>query len=655
MSLEQYVLKHYYASIVPSCMCGCGATVKWHKSMYKFNDYITGHNPTGFRVEQPVFTIEQVKKRNENIRKTYENNGTIISKKISDSLSKTLADPNVKEKMSEKQKKMWSNVEYKEKMTETRKRVWAENYDEMCAKIFTPEFSKKISNANMKRDVKHTSKQELDFITHLKNVFGDENVNEKGKWLNDAVDGSAHFDTMLLHEGAWVLIEWDGMYYHGLDRDFDFTAMQLTHIANDYRKNRMAARAGMGLLRVKGDANLLDIVSYDSLIGICRHVQTADGTVIRDGMFQFRDDEHAVITRDTLIKTNETSIFKDAVGRRYTEEFILPALKRFLLEYTKARGWIYPNPTVNVDDALLAVSAHTFDITSRYVSSLTNAGSDFLKQQFKSFWDVDDGPVNSFLDPKRLDKVLRYRLGLNNSKMYDYRLANGQSVSCHETFDINPKNIRRGLIVQRNAVSWFKPTAAFEIYRRCLGDNAQPVVWDPSCGFGARLLGFASAYPSGTYIGTDPATKTFSDLVKLREQLVSRCKGLSIELYNVGSESFTPTQPIDLVFTSPPYFSKERYFDEPTQCWKLFSNVEEWLDGYIYPTVSNALSMLRPNGLIVLNVERGLRDPIIDCIKTLGLRVDDELLLNIGRHAFSRKLGVNQPGNEPILMLKRVR
>ena len=50
------------------------------------------------------------------------------------------------------------------------------------------------------------------------------------------------------------------------------------------------------------------------------------------------------------------------------------------------------------------------------------------------------------------------------------------------------------------------------IYEKFGGDG---VVWDMSCGWGGRLLGFLSKNTKH-YIGTEPSTKTFDGLKKMQ-------------------------------------------------------------------------------------------------------------------------------------------
>lgn len=374
-----------------------------------------------------------------------------------------------------------------------------------------------------------------------------------------------------------------------------------------------------------------------------------------DPNFKLKDDNESIIVREQLIRLNETSLFPDAAGRKYTKDVVLPAVRKFFRDYVSNNGWFYPASKETLSDAVTSIANYEINETSDEVSSLTTSGSDFLKGLFKSYWDVDDGPAQMFNIDKKLDAVLKYRLGLNDSKMYNYTLSDGTQVSCKETFDINIKNVRRGFVVQRAAVSWFKPTAAFEVYKRFIKNIESPVVWDPSCGFGARMLGFYSAFPTGKYIGTDPATKTFIDLNKLSNKLVLHSNGaFDVDIHNIGSEFATSSiitpESVDLVFTSPPYFNKEKYFNEPTQCWKTHDTKEKWIEHYLRPTIKNAYDALKKDSYFVMNIDNENKQDIIDVAIDVGFIQKQSLKLKIGTDHFSKKNGHNTNKFEPILV-----
>lgn len=94
-----------------------------------------------------------------------------------------------------------------------------------------------------------------------------------------------------------------------------------------------------------------------------------------------------------------------------------------------------------------------------------------------------------------------------------------------------------------------------------------------SGGWGGRLFGFLASNCQ-KYIATEPSSKTFAGLVKLKEDYAYINK--QIELHMVGSESFLPKKnSLDLCFTSPPYFNTEKYSDEDSQSYIKFPSLDE--------------------------------------------------------------------------------
>jgi hypothetical protein len=59
---------------------------------------------------------------------------------------------------------------------------------------------------------------------------------------------------------------------------------------------------------------------------------------------------------------------------------------------------------------------------------------------------------------------------------------------------------------------------------------------------------------------------------------------------------------LDFVFTSPPYFSKEVYSDDPEQSCHKFSTYEAWRDGFLRPTLETAVEYLRRDRYLAWNI-----------------------------------------------------
>jgi hypothetical protein len=125
-------------------------------------------------------------------------------------------------------------------------------------------------------------------------------------------------------------------------------------------------------------------------------------------------------------------------------------------------------------------------------------------------------------------------------------------------------------------------------------------VYDYSAGYGGRLLGITSSIMGYSYTGIDPNTETFANLQYLAS-LITEAYGRDANLHCDTSENFEPTD-IDLAFSSPPYFNLEKYCDEPTQCMNRYTNMDEWFEGYVVPTMKNIYKGLNTDGVFATNI-----------------------------------------------------
>ncbi|KIP51483.1 hypothetical protein SD72_15120 [Leucobacter komagatae] len=143
----------------------------------------------------------------------------------------------------------------------------------------------------------------------------------------------------------------------------------------------------------------------------------------------------------------------------------------------------------------------------------------------------------------------------------------------------------------------FYPMAAQHIFTTYAPEGG--VVWDPSCGFGGRLLGALTSRKHFTYLGTDPAEETIHNLKRLGgliEGVTGRTH--SYELYEQGSEEEIDLKgEVDFAFTSPPYFSLEWYeTTDKTQ------GLEEWFEEYVRGTIRNIYRALKPGARYAVNL-----------------------------------------------------
>lgn len=191
-------------------------------------------------------------------------------------------------------------------------------------------------------------------------------------------------------------------------------------------------------------------------------------------------------------------------------------------------------------------------------------------------------PFDAFSDDVKLKKAIRLKLKFGG----DTRLGPTGVLS---------------LVNGTQACSNFRPGFACYLYRKYCPEGG--VVLDTSTGYGGRLLGAVASQVVSKYIGIDPNTVTHQANVQMIESLHLR-ELCEFELQNAPAEDVweIPPNSCDFSFTSPPYFSKEIYSDEDTQSWKRYATWEDWLEGFLRPTMKLTHECLKSGSRAVFNV-----------------------------------------------------
>lgn len=327
-----------------------------------------------------------------------------------------------------------------------------------------------------------------------------------------------------------------------------------------------------------------------------------------------------------------------SLDRSDIEQHILPRVVDIVVENHKTWGWRVP-PAPDEWTALtrrVRVEALRMAASGEF-STLSRVGLKNLRAHFGAFWRAASGPAVSAGDRDVVTPIIAYRLGLNKQG---------------EIYNFTPKTLRRGFFSARKVVSMFKPVTAGAIWARWMPEGLPPVVWDPSAGFGARMLGFLSVFPEGTYIANEPARQTFAEATTLARLLCGEDAERRVVLIPRGSEIEGPSQPVSVVFTSPPYFDKERYFDEPGQCWRDYPSEAQWHTHYLAPTIRRAADALHIGGRLVLNVDELRREAVLSAARDAGLKLIDEQTLRSNPDHFLRAQGKEGVG-EPILVFEK--
>ena len=189
----------------------------------------------------------------------------------------------------------------------------------------------------------------------------------------------------------------------------------------------------------------------------------------------------------------------------------------------------------------------------------------------------------------------------------------------------------------------------YERYTDHIKQDTSLNIYDPSSGWGGRILGAMSSLKKIHYIGTDPNTDNYIDeLGKSRYEYVADFFNNEVlesnpfweeekntfHYFQMGSELIGKHPDfqqykgkLDMVFTSPPYFDREQYSDDEEQSFKAYPKYDDWRDNFLNPTLTNAFNSLREDRYLLWNIADikigkdkyyPLEQDSIDVIESLG-------------------------------------
>jgi hypothetical protein len=248
------------------------------------------------------------------------------------------------------------------------------------------------------------------------------------------------------------------------------------------------------------------------------------------------------------------------------------------------------------------------------------------------------------------DPILRQKMAdindLDKSDLFEIRFYEKQQ----RLFPVGMKVFR--IAYGKQIAVNFPPMIAKALYERytdhIVGQDIINI-YDPSSGWGGRILGAMAVKDDRNihYIGTDPNTDhntsegrtKYHEVADFFNTKTSRnsifTSRNTYRIFQQGSEVIRDDPEfqkyrgtIDLVFTSPPYFAKEVYSNDPTQsCHKFGHSYDAWRDGFLRPTLETAVEWLRSDRYLLWNIADvefdGVRLPLeqdsIDILKSLGM------------------------------------
>ena len=217
-----------------------------------------------------------------------------------------------------------------------------------------------------------------------------------------------------------------------------------------------------------------------------------------------------------------------------------------------------------------------------------NSSSNYFQQ--KNRWSVDGsvspGPERTWGSKKFMTSLMGSAYSLKMEK-------------------INRSVLRTMIGLRKYICSQFKPNVAKVLYDKL---NSESIL-DFSAGWGDRLAGFYASDKSEYYLGIDPR-KENHPIYEEQSKFYEKHRGF-FEVNKKSEFLCSPAEDVDFshyvnkfdtVFTSPPYFSVERYSYDDTQSWVRYKDIEDWNRDFLQKTLKNLWSSIKSNGYLLVNI-----------------------------------------------------
>lgn len=228
---------------------------------------------------------------------------------------------------------------------------------------------------------------------------------------------------------------------------------------------------------------------------------------------------------------------------------------------------------------------YDFDYLPHYIgiSNVGNKASDYFHQVER--WKCD---ATGYPSPQKTWENERFRLTLFKA-LYSLKVT-----------EITPQVFRHLISLRKYIAAQFRPSAAKYIY-----DFFKPeVTLDFSMGWGDRILGAHASKYVKKYIGFDPNINLTQGYINQIQYYNSIGDIMEFSLYPNCAESLQISVPdkVDLVFTSPPYFDKEKYDQSDNQSYKKYKEFNSWLENFLFKSIELRTENLKRGGYLAINI-----------------------------------------------------
>ena len=232
----------------------------------------------------------------------------------------------------------------------------------------------------------------------------------------------------------------------------------------------------------------------------------------------------------------------------------------------------------------------TYEGKQLYFSRINtgNNASNYFQQ--KNRWSVD-GSVSP--GPKRTWETKAFMKSLMGAA-YSLKLP-----------QIGKKELRTMIGLRKYICAQFKPNVAKVFYDM----NKAKTVCDFSMGWGDRLAGAFASETVEHYVGLDPRKENHPYYEQQRDFYTKHTSFFEnptkTDFYCSPAEDFDYSEYenyFDVVFTSPPYFSVERYSHDDTQSWVRYKNIDAWNEYFLHTALGKIIPTVKEGGIIAINI-----------------------------------------------------
>lgn len=230
---------------------------------------------------------------------------------------------------------------------------------------------------------------------------------------------------------------------------------------------------------------------------------------------------------------------------------------------------------------------YKYPYINKYInfSNIGNKSSDYFHQIER--WKCD---ATGYPSPQKTWDNERFRLTLFKA-LFSLKVK-----------EINPTVLRNIISLRKYIAAQFRPSAAKMIY-----DYYRPEkVLDLSMGWGDRIAGAYASETVKRYVGIDPngsLLKGYIEQIK-HYRNIDASKKISYQLFynRAENENLFIGEEFDMIFTSPPYYDKEKYDQSELQSYVRYKAFDSWMKDFLFKTIEIRTKNLKKGGLLIINI-----------------------------------------------------